>query len=89
MIYRYATSFAFVLWYLLAPPTAPGGLTDNRAPLPKWEVIKVFDTEARCRTLAAVMREDAVTNHSPVAVAQARAQAMKCIASDDPRIKGS
>lgn len=88
MILHYAASLAFILWYLLAPPATPGGLVDNKAPLLQWEAIDVFDTEARCRTVADIMREDAVTNHLPVAAVHARAWAMKCIASDDPRLTG-
>ena len=81
---RHGAAFALVIWYLLAPPTALGGLAHNRAPLSKWEVIEVFDTEAKCRTFADVMREEAMTNHTPVAATQA--QAMKCVTSDDPRL---
>ena len=83
---RHGAALAIVIWYLLAPPTALRGLAYNRAPLSKWEVIEVFDTEAKCQTLANVMREEAMANHHPVAATQARAQAMQCIASDDPRL---
>ena len=83
---RHGAAFALVIWYLLAPPIALGGLAHNRALLSKWEVIEVFDTEAKCRILADVRRQEAVTNHSPVAATQARAQAMQCVASDDPRL---
>src|SRR5215831_4275644 len=57
----HAAALAFVVWYMLAPPTAPGGRLDNRAPLSKWKVIKVYDTEARCRARAADRLEDALT----------------------------
>ena len=83
---RHGAALALVIWYLLAPPTALGGLVHNRAPLSKWEVIEVFDTEAKCRTFADIMREEAMTNHPLVAATQARAQAMKCVTSDDPRL---
>jgi hypothetical protein len=75
-----------LLWYLLASPTLPDGPVNDRAPLANWEAIEVFDTEAKCRVLADVMREDALTYHSD-ATAQARAQAMKCIASNDLRLE--
>jgi hypothetical protein len=77
-----------VVWYLLAPPTAPGGRLDNRAPLSKWQVINAFDTEAVCRARADDMREDAMTDYSPGSAAQPRAQAIKCIVSYDPRLAG-
>ena len=77
-----------VVWYLLAPPTAPVGRVDTRAPLSKWRVINAFDTEARCRARADDMREDAMTDYSPGSAAQLRAQAIKCIVSSDPRLAG-
>ena len=77
-----------IVWYLLAPPTAPGGQLDNRAPLSKWQVINAFDTEAVCRARADDMREDAMTDYSPGSAAQPRAQAIKCIVSYDPRLAG-
>ena len=77
-----------IVWYMLAPPTAPGGGLDNRAPLSKWEVINIYDTEARCRARADDRLEDALTDSPPGSAALLRAQAIKCIASYDPRLTG-
>ena len=84
----HAAALAFVLWYMLAPPMAPGGRLDNRAPLLKSEVINIYDTEARCCARADDRREDALTDSPPGSAARLRAQAIKCIASYDPRLAG-
>jgi hypothetical protein len=84
---HYMAAVTFLTWYLLMPPPTPDGNFDATAPLSEWEVFDFFDTAAKCRTLVDVMREDAIAHHLPTAAPQARANAMKCVADNDSRLK--
>jgi len=101
---RHATALALVGWYLIAPPpkqspTSGAVSLDVSAPLAKWQRIDSFDTAAECRAaqaktgVVAIEPDDIAILHDGdeewwAKNAKTRIAASKCIARDDPRLKG-
>jgi hypothetical protein len=80
-------------WYLMLPPVqgAPAQILDH-APLSEWDIASQYDTKAEC--------EKAIPSHKDIqesvnqcsnggcATNRARPGYGRCIAADDPRLKG-
>lgn len=83
---RLAAALALVAWYLMMPPMVRGHHFDTSVPLSKWNVAKAFDKEEDCNKFLS----DAVTvsRSKQVAIGVEGYSASRCIASDDPRLKG-
>ncbi len=85
---RHAAALALVGWYLMSPP--PKGST---VPLAKWTYIGSFDTAVQCETRRGELA-DMYTNGKPAPEGMTSQQAhdyvateVRCVASDDPRLK--
>jgi hypothetical protein len=93
---RHAAALALVGWYLMEPPavgTPPDHLGVNLvAPLSEWTMDDSYDSVEDCHT--ALMRQFEISQHAKCrtenecAVFQTQAKMAKCIATDDPRLKG-
>jgi hypothetical protein len=84
----FIATLALVGWYLMTPPPigeAPRRV-DANAPISKWLVVGSFDTAEQCETSRLDLQND--YPNDPTAVALAK-QSLKCIATDDPRLKGN
>jgi hypothetical protein len=86
---RHAVAFALVGWYLMVPPTKDANHIDPSVPLPRWVVLRAFDTAA-CNDAQDQLRYrvSRLNLQIPVASASEAAEFSQCIASDDPRLKG-
>jgi hypothetical protein len=97
---RHTAALALVGWYLLSPPTYVGpyagdstkAFTNINAPLSQWTG-SAFDTAAACETELAskqALDESGAAQHKvPLSVALGQSvKSMRCIASDDPRLRG-
>jgi len=87
---RHAVSLALVGWYLLMPPIrgwqAAGGR--GEPPLSIWAQDGEFDTAAACeRALQQSLHTD--PDGRPVKRPTIEMLSQKCIATDDPRLKGN
>jgi hypothetical protein len=88
---RHAAALALVGWYLMVPPPiGKGEMIDLKAPLAKWNHWgeSPFKTEKDCYNwqqqflgMMVFSEEDSTSNF-------AQLNASRCIASDDPRLKG-
>jgi hypothetical protein len=95
---RHAAALALVGWYLMVPPlttsTAGRTLVNSSAPLTAWLTIASYDTARECnavwtdtlRTRTAIVA--ALGEKSSPFVKGGAVAAARCIASDDPRLKG-
>ena len=92
---RHAAALALVGWYLLIPqivgPNDAQSTIRDDAPLSEWERSKtVFDSKAECEE---AIEEDHRIDHLepcetlPCALKHAQGERMRCIATDDPRLK--
>ena len=88
---RHAAALALVGWYLMVPPFSAKDVLYN-TPLSRWQPVEKYSTLAECeegkqtavREFAAFLDADMV----PKSFKMKALQAGKCIASDDPRLKG-
>ena len=74
---RHAAALTLVVWYLMRPPlphlNAHAFHADTGAPLKRWIIVGTFPTPKECEA-----RRGAVASPWD-----------RCIASDDPRLKGN
>src|SRR5216684_1321041 len=95
---RHAVALALVGWYLMTPPTescdGTGGHPCRESPLRNWTTEKTFNSASACNKARASNYEKfkAYLGNEPrntwwEAVLMQDFSA-KCIASDDPRLKG-
>jgi hypothetical protein len=85
---RHVAALALVGWYLMVAPSLPD--KDNQgqsvgpnlsAPLSEWSINTSFDSAKDCEQARTALRNKAVnTKH------WLWAQAVSCVASDDPRL---
>ena len=89
---RHAVALVLVGWYLMVPPTTDNTVNvDPSVPLPKWVVLRAFDTAAACNDAQDQLRYHTSRLNLQIPVAAAASEAAEfsqCIASDDPRLKG-
>jgi hypothetical protein len=88
---RHAVALALVGWYLMVPPTKNVNQIDPSIPLPKWVVLRAFDTADACNEAQDQLRYRVSRLNLRVPVASAASEAAEfsqCIASDDPRLRG-
>ena len=85
----HAAALALVGWYLMVPPTKDADRVDPSVPLPRWAVLRAFDTAPACNEAQDQLRyrESRLTLQIPSGASEA-AEFSQCIASDDPRLKG-
>ena len=94
---RYTAALAVVGWCLITPPPGPSGNPDFSAPISEWSDMAAFDSAAACKKAhdsefksaqKALMdvksEEDLEVRDLASAV-----KASRCIATDDPRLKGN
>jgi len=89
---RHAAVLALVGWYLMVPPWRSAQtahpIPDSDAPLSKWITEGTFDSAVGCnRYLMSILMSSNPAD--PAFQNKLRAQAAKCVASDDPRLKGN
>ena len=87
---RHAVALALIGWYLMVPPTKDANHIDPSVPLPKWVVLRAFDTAAACNDAQDQLRYRVSRLNLQIPVASAASEAAEfsqCIASDDPRLK--
>ena len=95
MKHRHAPALAVVAWYLMMPPPKPledHFKTNFKAPLTKWTEVRRFDLQAQCETVREAYQRKPTGNliiMLGAAEAQATTKASRCVASDDPRLKGN
>jgi hypothetical protein len=83
---RYAAALALVGWYLMQPPThrIANGKTvfEDELPLTLWRQIGAYDTAKECQAQIEHMET------LPAKMAEVEgAEFVRCIATDDPRLK--
>jgi hypothetical protein len=97
---RHAAALALVGWYLMVPPlvgTPPNQVSVNLgAPLSEWETYDSYDSAADCHNAA--LEQLAISEHvsahhncdteNTCETLQTQTKLAKCIATDDPRLKG-
>jgi len=83
---RRAAALALLGWYLMMPPLTPDGKQiDSGAPLAQWDTRLGFDTADDCmKSLLALIKDK-----SKGALGRQQLGHSRCIASDDPRLKGN
>jgi len=92
---RHAAALALVGWCLMVPPPRAVGdhfQTDFYAPLSKWAKVRTFDLQSQCETPRAAYQQKPTGNlviMLGAAEAQATTKASRCVATDDPRLKGN
>ena len=87
---RHAAALALVGWYLMVPPTEDANRVDPSVPLPKWVVLRAFDTADACNEAQDRPRYRTSRLNLQIPVASAASEAVEfsqCIASDDPRLQ--
>lgn len=105
MILRHAAALILCGWYLLLPPLlgsvgTPGAKVGDDTPFSMWKTITVYDTASACkdkyREYAWEVIDIAQQNLKKYGHVQLwdqqridQAEAARCIASDDPRLKGN
>jgi hypothetical protein len=81
----HAASLALVGWYLMAPPWYNDEKEPRlHAPIADWEIIGSFDSADQCMHDLVEMANKARARSTPK---ERREFGIKCIASDDPRLK--
>jgi hypothetical protein len=83
---RHAAALALVGWYLMQPPTHRGAdgksVFEDALPLTTWKQIAAYDTAKECQAQIEHMET------LPAKMSEVEgAEFMRCIASDDPRLK--
>jgi hypothetical protein len=92
---RHLAALALVGWTLMVPPPRPVGdhfETNFYAPLSKWTRLRTFDLKSQCETERETYQQKPTGNlviMLGAAEAQATTKASKCVATDDPRLKGN
>ena len=87
---RNAAALVLVVWYLMYPPMDQKGMPSKEAPLQKWGLLNSFETANSCNAALNRMKEQTKLPHpenSLEVVPDQVAIFVKCIASDDPRLK--
>lgn len=95
---KHLAALAVVGWYLMVPPVHPTssdlstakGYVDWGAPLSDWETLDSYDSAQECRAELAHQFDDAVKHvqKGDPLIPFSLPEYAKCIASDDPRLKG-
>ncbi len=91
---RYAAAaLALVVWYLMEPPAyVHHGMLAFRqnAPFTRWTRGRGFDSEAACKdVIASVSKLRGPFENGQQGYVAAQTAAGRCVASDDPRLKGN
>jgi len=95
---RHAAALALVGWYLMVPSLVGDPFrVDADAPISRWEIDSSYDSASDCEAaLSRAIREKGLTYSESRRAVKAGSTAMlhlpfgmaKCIATDDPRLKG-
>ena len=94
---RHAAALALVGWYLMTPPlleTQVGVGLDE--PLSRWDIQRAFDTAAECEAARSLWIHENGLKSTKKAIRRGSPEmgglwvsGSKCIATDDPRLKGN
>ena len=86
-------------WYLMMPPATNSSIgIDLGAPLSDWVMVESFDSARECKAAHADMMKGNLVGKAPqnATVTERKRAAIalsirhaRCIASDDPRLKGT
>ena len=82
--------FALIAWYLIIPSSnLPPGVA-YKAPLSKWQIVRGFDTADNCQDFLDSFFENSHQKQALNLLEPAYRDYMfaKCVATDDPRLKG-
>jgi hypothetical protein len=94
----HAAALASIGWYLMVPPLAGrNGPIERGSLLAKWETWFAFDTATECEARVKALEDSAFGRLKAQPVASATKQRIsdlqtvsaRCVASDDPRLKGN
>ena len=86
----HAAALALIGWYLMAPPIhTPAYRVDLSAPISAWDIIGSFNSVSDCTdTLTKLKKQYPGAPHSKKEKAlHRRTDNLRCIATDDPRLK--
>jgi len=86
MTFRHAAALALMGWYLMVPPThrtTHGVAWDDNLPLNLWRHVFSYDMAKECQAQIEHMQSSLAKMAEEMGAEFAR-----CIASDDPRLKG-
>jgi hypothetical protein len=92
---RHAAALALAGWYLMLPPPRTVGdhfKTNFYAPLSKWTRLRTFDLQSQCEAAREAYQQKPTGNlviMLGAAEAQATTKAARCVATDDPLLKGN
>jgi hypothetical protein len=89
---RHAAALALVGWYLMLPPLATSGLdVDQNAPLSTWRQGGAFDTARACEVNRGdgIKRLDKANGEKQFPSFYHSFLYARCVAVDDPRLKGN
>lgn len=91
---RHAAALSLVGWYLMAPPANSVQLSDGRVvwirnpPLSEWSVEGSFDKARECANQQNLLANSAIEDSKGNSAGRAEWMMARCIATDDPRLKG-
>jgi hypothetical protein len=92
-----AIALAVLAWYLMTPPWSLDSDSklhiDESAPLSSWSVGEAMDTRNDCETLRERVMKPQTPPRGGTAVTERQIQNLskssKCVAGDDPRLRGN
>ena len=93
---RHAAALALIAWYLMVPPFRTCSECSRyfqpdplNAPFDKWAVVDTFDTVAECKKgLVEYLQKASEQREEDWPSVHYVATYGRCIATDDPRLKG-
>jgi hypothetical protein len=93
---RHAAALALIGWALMMPPPRPVGdhfETNFSAPLSKWSTVRTFDLQSQCEAAREAYQQKPTGNlvillGAAEAQATTTTKASRCVADNDPRLKG-
>jgi hypothetical protein len=85
MTLRHAAALALVGWYLMIPPLDRDEHVQTNAPLSSWVNDQSYETAAACEQKKRADMDRVKDDKEPWV--RFAASSVKCIATDDPRLK--
>jgi len=89
----HAAALALVGWYLMTPPTSKDKIHDD-LPLSQWVKVQSFDTELQCQNAltdsynpSIDKRMRGTTKSEAYKLFKQFMEDMRCVSTDDPRLK--
>jgi hypothetical protein len=87
MTTRHVAALSLLSWYFLMVPPLKSGVDDARAPLSNWTIFSPYKSRSECAGDRSGWLQASIEEHNTGRVRAFRLS--KCIASDNPRLKGN